>query len=44
LPSRWLDPAALRKAAIERLADACAARLDLDRIGQLLRPRAPDTA
>lgn len=39
-----LDPAALREAAIERLADACAAHLDLGFIEQLLRPRAPHTA
>ena len=39
-----LDPAALREAAIERLADACAAHLDLDHIEQLLRSSTPGTA
>ncbi len=39
-----LDPAALREAAIERLADACAAHLDLAHIEQLLRSSTPGTA
>ncbi len=39
-----LDHAALREAAIERLADACAAHLDLGHIEQLLRSSTPGTA